>query len=134
MGIGQTGYWNDFSGAWDDSPDLLLYSIGMVIRDAINEDRIAEFLEILRASEGLAVARRLPDDTIRRGAPLESRLMQALAGGSYPLEGLAASVRDFLALAVSGTKVLEDETAFCLVTWVASGEVAEPVFTLSDET
>ena len=134
MGIGGIGHLDELSGASDDSADQLLRLIGKATFAAMIEDWTAESLELLRASEGFAVVRRLPDDTIRTGSPLESRLMQALAGEACPLEGLAGRVRDFLSLAVSGTKVLEDETAFCQVAWVASGEVADPVFALSDET
>lgn len=131
MSIGGTGYLDELSDASDDSADRLLRLIGKATFEAMIEDWTAESLELLRASEGLAVVRHLPDDTIRSGSPLESRLMQALAGEEYPLEGLPASVRDFLTLAVAGTKVLEDETAFCEVAWVASGELAEPVFAVS---
>ena len=132
--MGETGYLDGLDGASDDSGDRLLRLISQGTFDAMIEDWTAESLERYRASEGPVAVRRLPDDTVGRGSPLEGQLMQVLAGEEYPVEGLAASVRDFLSLAVSGSKVLEDETAFCQVTWVASGEVAEPVFVFSDET
>ena len=128
MSVGETGLFDELLDAPDDSGERLLRLIGQANFDALIEDWTMESLELYRASEGPVAARRLPDETIERGSPLESQLMQVLAGAGLPVDGLAASVRDFLSLAVSGSRVLEDETAFCRVVWVANGEVAEPVF------
>ena len=73
----------------------------------------------------------LPDSRIAAGSTLEFGLMQQLAGPGHPVEELSGSVRDFLALVVSGPRVLEDDVGICEVFWVSRGEVAEPVFTLS---
>ncbi len=128
MSVGETGLFDELLDAPDDSGERLLRLISQANFDAMIEDWTMESLELYRASEGAVVTRRLPDDTIERGSPFESRLVQALAGAGRPLDGLAASVRGFLSLAVSGSRALEDETAFCRVVWVANGEVAEPVF------
>ena len=72
----------------------------------------------------------LPDSRIAAGSTLEFGLMQQLAGPGHPVEELSGSVRDFLALVVSGPRVLED-VGICEVFWVSRGEVAEPVFTVS---
>ena len=129
MSVGGTGLFDELLGAPDDSGERLLRLISQANFDAIMEDWTAESLGLYRASGEAVVTQRLPDDTIERGSALESRLLGALAGaGRFPLDRLPASVRGFLSLAVSGSRVLEEETAFCRVVWVANGEVAEPVF------
>jgi hypothetical protein len=94
------------------------------------EDWTTESMELYRSSEGATSARELPDDTIERGSPLEGRMMHWLAGEEYLVDELPDSLRDFLSLAISGSRVMEDETASCRVVWVSNGEVAEPVFSL----
>ena len=128
MGIEETEYLDELSGVADDSGDRLLRLFGRAAIEAMIEDWTMASLELYRASEAAVATRQLPDDTIGRGSPLEDELMQALAGAGCPVGGLAASVRDFLSLVVSGTRVLEDETAFCRVVWVADGAAADPVF------
>ena len=128
MSVGETGLFDELPDAPDDSGERLLRLISQANFDALIEDWTIESMELHRVSEGSVAARRLPDETIGMGSPSESQLMQALAGAGHPVDGLAASVRGFLSLAVSGSRVLEDETAFCRVVWVANGEVAEPVF------
>ena len=78
------------------------------------------------------LVRGLPDDSIPPGSALERQLVQQLAGDGHPLDELSYSFRNFLALVVSGTRVLEDETAFWRLAWVSRGEVADPVFVLND--
>ena len=129
MSAGEIGLFDELLDAPDDSGERLLRLMGRANFDALIEDWTIESMELYRASEGSVLTRRLPDETIGRGTPSEIQLMQALAGAGRPLDGLPASVRGFLSLAVSGSRVLEDETAFCRVVWVADGEVAEPVFT-----
>ena len=128
MSVDEAGLFDDLLGAPDDSGERLLRLIGRANFDAIIEDWTAESRGQYRAVEGPVPIRQLPDDTIGRGSPFESQLMQALAGDRYPVDGLAGGVREFLSLVVSGSRVLEDETAFCRVVWVADGEIAEPVF------
>ena len=114
----------------DDPVPALLRLIGRAVLDAMVEDWTAESLErFSTAGQGLLV-RELPDDSISAGSVLQIRLMQQLAAVSHPLEDLSGVVRDFLALAVSGPRVLEDETISCRVVWVGRGAVADPVFVL----
>ena len=129
MSDGEAGYSDELRGAAADSGDGILRLIGRAISGALVEDWTIESLELYRASEEIIAVRELPDDTIGRGSMLERQVMQWLAGEEYPVDGLAASVRDFLSLAVSGSRVLEDEAVFCRVVWASRGEVAEPVFT-----
>ena len=128
MSDGEAGYSDELRGAAADSGDGILRLIGRAVSGALVEDWTIKSLELYRAVEGPVPIRQLPDDTIGRGSPFESQLMQALAGDRYPVDGLAGGVREFLSLVVSGSRVLEDETAFCRVVWVADGEIAEPVF------
>ena len=128
MSVGETDLFDELLDAPDDSGERVLRLISQANFDALIEDWTMESLDLYRASEGPVAVRRLPDKTIERGSPLESQLMQVLAGAGRPVDGLAASVRDFLSLVVSGTRVLEDETAFCRVVWVADGAAADPVF------
>ena len=134
MSDGEANYSYELRGALTDSGDGILRLIGRAVSGALIEDWTVESLELYRASEGAIAARELPDDTIGRGSLLELQLMQWLVGASYPVDGLAARVKDFLFLTVSGSRVLEDETAFCRVVWVSRGEVAEPVFARKSET
>ena len=129
MSDGEAVYSDELRGAATDSGDGILRLIGRAVSGALVEDWTIESLELYRASEEIIAVRELPDDTIGMGSMLERQLMQWLAGEEYPVDGLAASVRDFLSLAVSGSRVLEDEAVFCRVVWVSRGEVAEPVFT-----
>ena len=129
MSDGEAGYSDELRGAAADSGDGILRLIGRAVSGALVEDWTIESLELYRASEEIIAVRELPDDTIGRGSMLERQVMQWLAGEEYPVDGLAASVRDFLSLAVSGSRALEDEAVFCRVVWVSRGEVAEPVFT-----
>ena len=93
-------------------------------------DWTAESLErYWTTGQGLPV-RELPDDSISAGSVLQIRLMQQLAEVAHPLEDLSDVVRNFFALAVSGTRVLEDETISCRVVWASRGAVADPVFVL----
>ena len=133
MSSGDVGYPRESRGAPANPGTELLRLISQAVLGAMVEDWTVESLEVYRASEGIIVARPLPDDTIVRGSPLERQLIQQLAGENCPVDWLAANVRDFLSLAVSGSRVLDDETAFCRVVWVSRGEVAEPVFVLGDE-
>ena len=129
MSDGEAVYSDELRGAAADSGDGILRLIGRAVSGALVEDWTIESLELYRASEEIIAVRELPDDTIGRGSMLERQVMQWLAGEEYPVDGLAASVRDFLSLAVSGSRVLEDEAVFCRVVWASRGEVAEPVFT-----
>ena len=133
MSIGEAGYPGELRSDPSDAGEGLLRLIGQAVLGAMMEDWVAESLELYRASEGIVAVRQLPDDTIEPGSALERRLMQLLAGEQNPLDGLAAGVRDFLSLAVSGSRALEGETAFCKVVWVRSGKVAEPVFCLTGD-
>ena len=114
-----------------DDPMLgLLQLIGKAVLGAMVEDRTAESLDRYRRTrQGLPV-RELPDDSISAGSVLQIRLMQQLAEVAHPLDDLSGVVRNFLALAVSGTRVLEDETISCRVVWASRGAVADPVFVL----
>ena len=108
----------------------LLQLIGKGVLGAMVEDWAAESLEqYWTTGQGLPV-RELPDDSISAGSVLQVRLMQQLAEVAHPLEDLSGVVRDFLALAVSGTRVFEDETVSCRVVWALRGAVADPVFVL----
>ena len=114
----------------DDPVPGLLQLIGKAVLVAMVEDWTAESLERLRTTgQGLPV-RELPDDSISAGSVLQLRLMQQLAEVAHPLDDLSGAVRDFFALAVSGTRVLEDETISCRVVWASRGAVADPVFVL----
>ncbi len=94
------------------------------------EDWTAESLErYCKTGKGLPV-RELPDDSISAGSVLQIQFMRQLAGETHPLDDLSGVVRDFLALAVSGTSILEDETVSCRVVWMDRGAVADPVFVL----
>ena len=114
-----------------DDPTLgPLQLIGKGVLGAMVEDWTAESLErYWTTGQGLPV-RELPDDSISAGSVLQIRLMQQLAEVAHPLEDLSGVVRDFFALAVSGTRVLEDETISCRVVWASRGAVADPVFVL----
>ena len=97
----------------DDPVPALLRLIGRAVLDAMVEDWTAESLERYgTAGQGLPL-RELPDYSISAGSVLQMQLMQQLAGETHPLDDLSGGVRDFLALAVSGTRVLEDETVSC---------------------
>ena len=114
----------------DDPVPALLRLIGKAVLDAMVEDWTAESLErYWTTGQGLPV-RELPDYSISAGSALQMQLMQQLAGETHPLDDLSGVVRGFLALAVSGTRVLEDETISCRVVWVDRGAVADPVFVL----
>ena len=132
MSSGDVGYPRESCGAPANPGAELLRLISQAVLGAMIEDWTVESLELYRAFEGPGAPRQLPDDTIGRESPLERELVQWLAGEQYPVDGLAASVRDFLSLVVSGSRVLEDKTAFCRVVWVSRGDVAEPVFVLGD--
>ena len=96
------------------------------------EDRIAESLALYAEVGPGTSVRELPDDSILVSSPLQHQLMLQLAGAGHSLEDLSDIVRDFLALVVSGTRVLEDETVLCRVVWVSRGAVADPVFVRSE--
>jgi hypothetical protein len=129
MSDGEAGYSCELRRSHADVGAEVMRLIGGAVLGAMVEDWTVESLELYRAFEGPGAPRQLPDDTIGRESPLERELVQWLAGEQYPVDGLAASVRDFLSLVVSGSRVLEDEAVFCRVVWVSRGEVAEPVFT-----
>ena len=120
-------------GPAGDSVSALLQLFGDAVQRAMLEDWEAESLELYREMELRAPVRGLPDDSILAGSPLQLRLMGQLAGAGYTLGELSDVVRDFLALMVSGTVVLEDETVLTRVFWVSRGEVADPVFVLGGE-
>ena len=108
----------------------ILQLVGKGVLGAMVEDWTAESLErYWTTGQGLPV-RELPDNSISAGSVLQIRLMQQLAEVAHPLEDLSGVVRDFLALAVSGTRVIEDETVSCRVVWALRGAVADPVFVL----
>ena len=132
MSDGEAGYSCELRRSPADVAAEVMRLIGGAVLGAMVEDWTVESLELYRAFEGPGAPRQLPDDTIGRESPLERELVQWLAGEQYPVDGLAASVRDFLSLVVSGSRVLEDRTAFCRVVWVSRGDVAEPVFVLGD--
>ena len=114
----------------EDTVPGLRQLMGKAVLRAMVEDWTVESLErYLRTGQGLPV-RELPDDSISEGSVLQIRLMRQLAGFPYPLEDLSRVVRDFFALAVSGTRVLEDETISYRVVWASRGAVADPVFVL----
>ena len=133
MSIGEAGYSGGSRGARADDGAELLRLISQAVFGALIEDWTVESVEFYRAFEGIVAARQLPDDTIEPGSATELRLVQWLGGEQHPLERLDAGVRDFLALVVSGSSALEEETAFCRVVWVKRAEVAEPVFSLPAE-
>ncbi|MDE2959449.1 MAG: hypothetical protein OXU28_05285 [Chloroflexota bacterium] len=116
-----------------DGTDLFR-QISQAVFGAIVEDWTAESLELYRTTQGTMPLHVLPDDTIEKGSRLENQMIDQLAGGHLRPAETPAGVRDYLFLAVSGSKVLEDESALCRVVWVSSGEVAEPVFTLLPQT
>ena len=102
--------------------------IGKAVFGAMLEDWTAKSLESYQeASQGVSV-RELPDDSIAGGSALQLGLMQQLAGAEYSLEEISGGVMGFLALVVSGHRVLEEETVFSRVVWVSRREVAEPLF------
>ena len=114
----------------EDTVPGLRQLMGKAVLRAMVEDWTVESLErYLRTGQGLPV-RELPDDWISEGSVLQIRLMGQLAGFGHPLEDLSRVVRDFFALAVSGTRVLEDETISYRVVWASRGAVADPVFVL----
>ena len=114
----------------DDPVPALLQLIGKAVLGAMVEDWTTESLErYWTTGQGLSV-RELPDDSISAGSVLQMQFMQQLAGETHPLDGLSAVVTDFLTLAVSGTRVLEDETVSCRVVWMDRGAVSDPVFVL----
>ena len=102
------------------------------IQGALVEDWTAQSLQLYQGTGKGLLVRGLPDDSIPPHSALERQLAQQLAGEGHPLDELSYFFRNFLALVVSGTRVLEDETAFRRLAWVARGEVADPVFVLSD--
>ena len=130
MNIGETGFPEELRDTPAGAGAALLHLIGQAVLAAMIEDWTVESVEGYRASGGIVADRQLPDDTIEPGSATQRRLMQWLAGELYPVDYLAASVRDFLSLTVSGSGVLEEETALCRVVWVRRGEIAEPVFFL----
>ena len=134
MSVGGTSRFSDLGGGPEFRAEEILRLMSLAVFGAIVEDWTVESVELYRASGEAATARRLPDNTIGSGSRLERQLMERLVGGKYPVDWLPTSVRDFLSLTVSGSRVLEGETAFCQVAWVSRGGLAEPVFTLLDET
>ena len=114
----------------DDPVPALLRLIGKAVLDAMVEDWTAESLERFSTTGQGLLVRELPDDSISAGSVLQMQFMRQLAGETHPLDDLSGVVRDFLALTVSGTRVLEDETISCRVVWVGRGAVADPVFVL----
>ena len=113
-----------------EDPGGVLHLIGRAVELAMYEDWTGESLRSYNRMPPAFGMRSLPDDTITAGSALERRLIQRLAGGGHRVDELSGSVRGFLALVVSGTRILEDETPCCQVVWVSRGEVAEPVFVL----
>ena len=111
----------------------LLQLFGEAVQRAMLEDWETESLELYRETELRASVRGLPDDLILAGSPVQLRLMGQLAGAGYTLEEVPGVVRDFLALMVSGTVVLEEEAVLSRVFWVSRGEVADPVFVLGED-
>jgi hypothetical protein len=120
------------SGSREDPTSGLLQLISRAVLGAIIEDWTAQSLDLYRSTGQGLLVRGLPDDSIPPGSALERQLVQQLAGDGHPLDELSYSFRNFLALVVSGTRVLEDETAFWRLAWVSRGEVADPVFVLND--
>ena len=121
------------SGPPGDPTPTLLELFGKAILGAMLEDWEAESLELYRESGMEVSVRELPDDSILARSPLQLRLMQQLAGAGHALDELSDVVRDFLGVVVSGTRVLEDEMALCRVVWVSRGELADPVFVLTED-
>ena len=113
-----------------EDPWGVLRLIGRAVGNAMYEDWAGESLVSYNRRGPFRGMRSLPDDWIRVGSALEGRLMQRLVGGDDRVDWLSASVRGFLSLVVSGTRVLEDETPCCQVVWVSRGGLAEPVFVL----
>ena len=136
MSTDEAGYIGDYRSSLvphDDGSDLFR-RISLAVFEAIIEDWTAESLALYQATAAPVAIRQLPDDTIESGSALQYQLQGQLVGGNARNSLPPPSVREFLCLAVSGSRVLEDETALCRVVWVASGEVAEPVFSLLPET
>ena len=133
MSIGEAGYPGELCGDQSDAGVGLMRLISQAVLGAMIEDWAVESMELYRASEEIVATRQLPDDTIEPGSEPERLLMEWLAGDQHLLDALAPSVRDFLSLVVSGSRVLEEETAFCRVVWVSRGGGAEPVFYLPAE-
>ena len=102
MSSGDVGYPRESRGAPANPGAELLRLISQAVLVAMVEDWTVDSLELYRAFEGPGAPRQLPDDTIGRESPLERELVQWLAGEQYPLDGLAASVRDFLSLGSFG--------------------------------
>ena len=117
-------------GLGGDPGSTLLQLIGKAVLNAMVEDWTAESLELYWKTGQELPVRELPDESISMGSVLQMQLMQQLAGEAYPLDERLDIVRDFLALMVSGTRVLEDEAISCRVVWVSQGAVADPVFVL----
>ena len=130
MSTGEVGCLAGLSGVAADEGVELLRLISQAVFGAMMEDWTNESLTLYQTTGGTMPLRVLPDDTIGRGSQLESQLVDQLAGGHRLPAETPAIVRGYLSLAVSGSKVLEDESALCRVVWVSNGEVAEPVFTL----
>ena len=136
MSTDEAGYIGDYRSSLipqDDGSDVFR-RVSQAIFEAIIEDWTAESLALYQATAAPVAIRQLPDDTIESGSPRQNRLQGQLVGGSAWNSLQPPGVREFLSLAVSGSRVLEDETALCRVVWVSSGEVAEPVFSLLPET
>ena len=115
----------------DDPVPGLLQLMGKAVLGAMLADWVAESMALVlwRDRQGLSVWD-LPDALIPSRSLSQVRLMQQLAGVSHPLDGLSGVVRDFFALAVSGTRVIEDEIVSCRVVWASRGAVADPIFVL----
>ena len=136
MSSDEAGYIGDYRSSLvprDDGSDLFR-RISLAVFEAIIEDWTAESLELYQATAAPVAVRQLPDDTIEIGSALQYQLQGQLVGGSTRNYVPPSSVREFLSLAVSGSRVLEDETVLCRVVWVSSGEVAEALFSLLPET
>ena len=136
MSTDEAGHIGDYRNSLvpsDDGSDLFR-RVSQAIFEAIVEDWTAESLALYQATAAPVAIRQLPDDTIESGSSLQYQAKVQLVGGSAGNLHQPLSVQGFLSLAVSGSRVLEDETALCRVVWVSSGEVAEPVFSLLPET
>ena len=135
MSIDEAGYIGDYRNSLvpkDDGTDLFR-RISLAVFEAMIEDWTAESLALYQATAAYVSVRQLPDDTIESGSSLQNQLEAQLVGGSARNLLQPPSVREFLTLVVSGSRVLEGETALCRVVWVSSGEVAEPLFSLLPE-
>lgn len=137
MSADEAGYIGDYRSSLvpsDDGSDVFR-RVSQAIFEAIIEDWTAESLALYQATAAPVAIRQLPDETIESGSARQNQLQGQLVGGRGGLNSLQPpSVREFLSLAVSGSRVMEAETALCRVVWVSSGEVAEPVFSLLPET